>query len=248
MNAADFARARRSGATLDVAEPIALERGYAIAVELAPLLGEVVGWKVGATSAGAQAFLRIDEPIYGRVFAGGVRRLGEPVRLAGERAAEAEPEVIFRLKNDPDPADPLAAIGAAFIGLEVNRPSRDDAFAQGAGFIVADNAAHAGLVIGPELPLAALEAPERIGVRLIRNGEPASEGTAAAVLGDPRRALGWLVAKRAGSERPARAGDWVATGAMCRSVPLAIGDRVEADFGEWGRVVVTREVMPGPDE
>jgi 2-keto-4-pentenoate hydratase len=247
MTTEEIAEARRRGGLLADARSVTLEEGYALAEEVAARLGEVVGWKVGATSAGAQAFLQVAEPIYGRVFAGGVMASGA-VAAPGERAAEAEPEIVFELTRDPDPADPAAAIGRALVGLEVVRPSRDDAFALGAGFIVADNAAHVGLVLGPELPPGALNEPAGLRVALERNGEAAGKGDAAAVLGDPVQALAWLVRKRAGTERPVRAGDLVATGAMCRAAPLAIGDRVVADFGRWGRVEAAREVMGRPGE
>lgn len=227
--------ARRSGAALADAPPaLTLERGYAVQALVAATLGEIAGWKVGATNAGGQRFLRVAEPICGRVLAAGVIASGATAALPGDRDAEAEPEILFRLARAPD-GDPVAAIGAVHLGLEVNRPSRDDALALGAGFIVADNAAHAALVVGPGIPLAALDRPEAVRVRLLLNGEPQHDGDASAVLGHPLKSLRWLAANR-----PLRAGDWIATGAITRACRLAIGDEVSADFGALGRVSVRR--------
>jgi 2-keto-4-pentenoate hydratase len=35
------------------------------------------------------------------------------------------------------------------------------------------------------------------------------------------------------------AGDWIISGSLTPAVPVAIGDRIEADFGPLGRVSVT---------
>lgn len=227
-----IAAARRTGGELPDAPTLTLEEGYAVQRLVAARLGEAAGWKVGATSAGAQAFLGVGEPIRGRVLGGGLIRSGDAPPIPGDRPAEAEPEILFRLGRDPE-GDPAEAVASVHLGLEINRPSRADALALGAGFIVADNAAHAALVIGPEIPMAALDRPGQVRVRLIRNGETAGEGDAAAVLGHPLEALRWLA-----RATPLRAGDWIATGAMARSCPFARGDRVRADFGPLGAVDV----------
>lgn len=232
--AARIVAARRTGTELADAPRLTLGQGYAVQARVAAGLGRAAGWKVGATSTGAQRFLGVTAPICGRVLADGVTRSGERVSPPGDRAAEAEPEILLRLSDEPG-EDPASAVAAVHLGLEINRPSRADALELGAGFIVADNAAHAGLVVGPAIPLDALARPDAIRVRLFRDGELAAEGDAAAVLGDPLEALRWLA-----RARPLRAGDWVATGAITRSCPLAIGDRIEADFGRWGRVEVGR--------
>lgn len=238
--AAALAEARRTGASVADPAPLTLEEGYRVAALLAPSLGTVAGWKVGATSAGAQAFLGIVEPIYGRVFAHGLWPNGARVAPPGERDAEAEPEILVRLARTPGETIGRDDIAAVHVGVEVNRPSRDDALELGAPFIVADNAAHCGLVIGPEIDMAALAAPADIRVRLMRGEALHASGDAAAVLGDPLEAARWLVRTRLSSDRPVRAGDWIATGAMARSARLAVGDRLVADFGGFGEVELSR--------
>ncbi|MBA3895572.1 MAG: fumarylacetoacetate hydrolase family protein [Sphingomonadaceae bacterium] len=238
--AARFADARRTGEELADAEPLELDRGYAIADQLAENMPQVVGWKVGATSPAGQSFLGISEPIWGRVFDGGLWTAPADVDLHGDRPAEAEPEIFVRIGTTPDGELRPVDIAALHLGIELNRPSRPDALTLGAGFIVADNAANVGLVIGDAFPTSALATPTDVTVRLLRNGELVSTGDAAAVLGDPLEAARWLVRKRACSERPVRAGDWIATGAMARSATFAIGDEVIADFGALGTLRVGR--------
>ena len=217
--------ARLAGTELGDAPRLSLDEGYAVQDAVAAGLGALAGWKIGATNAGGQRFLGVTGPIFGRVPQSGLRQSGERVALGGERPAEAEPEILFRLGAD-------GTVAATHLGIEINRPSRADVFELGVGFIVADNAAHAALVIGPAIPLAALDMQETVTVSLIRDGETVSTGDAAAVLGHPLRALEAL-----SREHPLREGDWIATGAMARACPFAPGDTVVADFGALGRVV-----------
>ena len=229
-----FAGARLSGGTVDGVGPLTLDQGYAIADAAAPLLGITKGWKVGATNADGQAFLQIDEPICGRIF-GPIAFSGEKLALRGARPAEAEPEILLRLATGSEPSEEPPRIAAAHLGLEINRPSHDDAFGRGAGFIVADNAAHVALIVGPIIDLACLDHPGSIAVKLIRNGIEEASGDASAVLGTPLAAVRWLA-----SRRSLRAGDWVATGAITKSCEFACGDHIEADFGALGSVEVER--------
>lgn len=233
-----FAEARLAGATVEGVDQLTLKQGYAIADTTARLLGTSAGWKIGATNAGGQKFLGVGEPICGRIF-DGIVMSGETLTLPGLRDAEAEPEVLFKLASGSEPGGEMPTIAAAYLGIEINRPSHDDAFGQGVGFIVADNAAHAALVVGPEIDLALLHLPDTIGVKLIRNGSEAASGDASAVLGNPLAALHWLA-----SRRVVKAGDWIATGAITRSCPFTSGDCVIADFGPLGRVLVRRSCYP----
>jgi 2-keto-4-pentenoate hydratase len=147
----------RLGGGLAELPTLALAEGYDVARRLAPRLGPVLGWKVGATSGGAMAFLKVDAPIYGRLFT--LWADGATIDLPGNRPVEVEPEILFVLGPD------LLPLSAHF-GVEFNRPSFADPFGKGAGAIVADNAASLGVLIGPSLPLAALDAPEALVARL----------------------------------------------------------------------------------
>lgn len=224
-----LAAARRAGGLVDDAPVLDLAAGYAVAGLLAPLLGDVIGWKIGATSAGAQAFLQVDAPIFGRLFARWAD--GSTVRLAGDRAVEAEPEIIVRLGADLTP-------DAAWFGVEFNRSSFADPFGLGAGAIIADNAASLGVLVGPPLPLAALADPAELVARLLVDQRQAGIGSAADVLGNPLVALDWLRGALVGDARGLQPGDLVATGGMCRSALAAKGATVTVDAAGFGRASV----------
>ena len=219
--------ARGHGRLVFEVPPLTLASGYAVAALVWRKLGTPVGWKIGATNAGGQQFLGIDTPICGRIFEAGLFQAGD-VAVVGDRVAEVEPEILLRIGKD-------GAVVAAYLGLEVVRSSHDKAFEKGVGFIIADNSAHVAIVIGPEIPLSALDHPSDIGVKLVHNGAEAGAGDASMVLGNPLNALNWL--RETQSVLP---GDWIATGAMTRACPFATGDTVVADFDILGRLPATR--------
>ncbi len=233
--AAALAPARLTGRTLvDPPAPISLEEGYRLAQAGESLLGTPTGWKIGATSERAMAFLGVTEPIMGRLYAERIWRDGDHASLAGDRPAEAEPEIAFHLARPLSAGgDPLASIGAAHAAAEIVRPSHPDPFRLGTGFIVADNAAGLGALIGPPIPLAVLAAPDQIVVSLATDGGKATMGQADAVLGNPLAALAWLAGKLGGIP----AGSWVLSGSMAPAIPLEPvqgGGALVLDAGRYG--------------
>ena len=217
-----LAAARLAGTLAPPPGPLTLAEGYAVAAALYPLLGTAAGWKVGATSAGAQAFLGVGEPIRGRLYAERIWHGGGDVATPGERPLEVEPEVVLRVGHDLEP-------DAAWFGIELNRPSFADPFACGAGAIVADNAASVGLLVGPAIPLGALDMPAALTAAILADGALVARGSADAVLGSPRASYDWL---RGTVEL--RPGDLIATGAMARSAVVARGTVLTLDCGGYG--------------
>jgi 2-keto-4-pentenoate hydratase len=105
----------------------------------------------------------------------------------------------------------------------------------GEGQLIADNACAHDLILGP-----AVDADWR---RLDLVTHPVSaevvgryrrDGSGAAVLGDPRVALRWLVNELSGIGEVARAGQVVITGTCMASLEIQEGDLVQADFGALG--------------
>jgi 2-keto-4-pentenoate hydratase len=237
--------AKRSGGRMGLPAwtPGSMNEAYDVAGALTAgsETGPPIGWKIGATNGPAQAFLGISEPIRGRIFASGLRDSGVSVRHAP--GLEAEPEIIFRLRDDVcafacrTGEGARAAIAATHGGFEINRPRYESPFEAGVLAIVADNAAHEGLVIGPRIETG--DDPASIEAVLRLNGEEAGKAEGRAVLGDPINALVWLAQSLPGDT--ALDGAWIATGGLCRSVALSPGDRLEAVFLPGGDAVLTVE-------
>lgn len=216
--AAALAPARLTGRSLaDPPKPILLDEGYRLARLGEDLLGTPVGWKIGATSERGMAFLGVGEPIVGRLYAERMWHDGDIADLSGELIAAAEPEIAFRLGQPlVAGADALSVIAEVRAAAEIVRASHRDPFRLGPGFIVADNAAGLGALIGPPVPLECLDAPDTLQVSLSVAGGSTCEGRADAVLGNPLVALAWL-ARWLGT---IPAGSWVLTGGMAPAIDL----------------------------
>ena len=157
---------------------------------------------------------------------GGLARRRSPVprrppaardRRAGVRRADpprVEPEIAFVLGADLRPVEACAALEV------VDSIWRDYRFSLELN--TADGSSAAGVVLGPPL---ALDALDTVSVRLLRNGIVVGEGTGAAAMGHPLRALEWL-----GQRVALEPGDVVITGGLTAAVPIEGGDVVVADF------------------
>ena len=145
------------------------------------------------------------------------------------------------LAGDVTRADVLASTGAVAPALEIldTRIVRKDAATGQARVIVdtvADNAANAGIVLGPER-----HAPEAVDLRwtgaiLRRNGDVVATGLGAAVLDDPVEALVWLARRMGRYGQRIEAGQVVLSGSFIAPIECPPGTRIAADFGPFGGV------------
>jgi 2-keto-4-pentenoate hydratase len=105
--------------------------------------------------------------------------------------------------------------------------------------LIADNACAHYFVLGAAAPeiWRSLDLAQ-YGVRGLKNGVLAEAGFGANVLGDPRLALTWLVNELSQFGYPLEKDQVVITGTCVKPVPIAVGDRVEGDFGQLGGVAV----------
>ncbi|HKT04004.1 MAG TPA: fumarylacetoacetate hydrolase family protein [Rugosimonospora sp.] len=203
----------------------------------------IAGHKVGLTSRAMQQQLGVDEPDFGVILEAMLIADGGPLDLDELIAPRIEAEIAFRLGADLEGAvtddQVRTAVAEVFLALEVI-DSRIADWKITLPDTVADNASSARMVAGrpiratPEL-LAAL--PE-IAVSLSEDGHTVAAGTGAAVLGDPIRAVTWLVRRLAGFGGSLRAGDLVLAGAVHASAPLTRGTRVAAQATGFSTVEV----------
>jgi 2-keto-4-pentenoate hydratase len=232
--------------------PASRAEGYAIQAGLEAFSAEPrAGWKIAATSVGGQRHLGVDGPLAGRLLAEHVHAEGAVLSLEGNHMRVAEPEFAFRLGAALAPreapwtvAEVLAAVEALHLAIELPDSRLADFARAGGPALIADNACARDLVVGP--PVSAPWAETELAahpVRIKAGERPAHEGSGAAVLGDPRVALAWLVNEVTGLGITIRAGELVTTGVCTVPLPVRPGDRVEADFGSLGGVGVS---LSGP--
>ncbi|MFE3836210.1 hypothetical protein [Pseudogemmobacter sonorensis] len=229
----EIAAARREGRVAAIAAealPARLETAYALALAgLAP--EQVAGWKIGGANPWSQAAFGNDEPFFGALLEGEVFVGAGALALTGLVSPLAEPEVMLELADLPD-AGGRARFSRMALGFEIPASVLNaEAKARLTGQVV-DRAGAGLLWIGPPRPFEA-QALEGLAVRFGKSDESRSEGSVANVIGHPLGAAQAMmkVALRHGA--PLRAGQWIATGGLCRALPVGTGDSLvlDSDFG-----------------
>jgi 2-keto-4-pentenoate hydratase len=228
-------------------QPADRSRAYAIQAEIERLSGRVrIGWKIAATSAAGQAHIGVDGPLAGRMLAHRVYGSGVSIPLATNSMRVAEAEFAFRLAQPLLPqshpyavTDVIAAVGSVHPAIELPDSRYHDFVRVGALHLMADNACAGWFVLGEavQVPWRTYDLVDHR-VTLRRNGSIARVGTGANVLGDPRVALTWLANELAAHGIGLQVGEVVTTGTCLIPVEVAPGDRITADFGDFGCVDV----------
>ncbi len=199
--------------------------------------GELLGWKLGATSAGAQAFLQLQHPFLGRIYADQTQ--GSPAQLphyGGELALEAEfgLRLARDLGVDEQPDTLWQAIDAVVPLIEVNRPSFCAPFEVGALALIADNGVNAGAVLGEAITGLSHTSLVAMRIQVSVNGTSVGEGGFAAASNAPMEQLAWAARHLARRGAPLRAGMLIASGACAGTQVMQPGDHLIADFGDGG--------------
>jgi 2-keto-4-pentenoate hydratase len=219
--------------------------GYAIQTELARLSGQsVAGWKIAATSLVGQRHIGVDGPLAGRLLAERVFDDGARVPLGGNHMRVGEAEFAFRfgrsLTRRAEPyalEEVLAAVESLHPAIEIPDSRYHDFARVGAPQLIADNACACWFVLGAATDANWRERDlARHDVTVYKNGTPAAQGSGANVLGDPRVALTWIANELSVFGEGLRAGEVVTTGTCITPVAIAAGDRLRADFGDFGAV------------
>jgi 2-keto-4-pentenoate hydratase len=205
-----------------------------------------VGWKIAATSTAGQAHIGVDGPMAGRLLAERLLADGASFVLGSNLMKVAEMEFAFRMGEDLLPragpytqAEVLARVSALHPAIELP-DSRYQHFERvGDLQLIADNACAHKFVLGAAAPeiWRSLDLAQ-YKVRGLKNGALAEAGQGSNVLGDPRLALTWLVNELSQFGYPLGKDQVVITGTCVKPIPIAVGDRVEGDFGQLGGVAV----------
>lgn len=243
----------QAGTVLDAlpaqCRPHTRAEGYAVQAQLPAVAARpLVGWKIAATSTVGQAHINVSGPIAGRLLAGQIYEVGATVPSAGNRMRVAEPEMAFRLGRDLAPraktyetVEVLEAVATLHTALEMPDSRFADFTCAGEAQLLADNACAHHFILGPAAPddwrSLDLRAHQVRGYVTKASGQQWSrEGTGAAVLGDPRVALAWLVNELTAQGITLRAGQFITTGTCMTPLQIEPGDAVTADFGVLGQV------------
>ncbi len=221
--------------------------GYAAQARLAARSPSApIGWKIAATSASGQHHIGVGGPLAGRLLAERLHTSGASLPLGHNRMRVAEPEFAFRAGTRLPPraapytvAEVTAAMDALIPAIEIPNSRFADFASAGEAQLIADNACTHEFILGQ--PAVAdwrhLDLAQHPVVGAVE-GRFRRDGIGANVLGDPRRALAWLVNELSALGLGLDAGAIVTTGTTMQPLDITPGSHVTADFGALGRVDV----------
>lgn len=225
-----------------------LEDAYRIQEKLQDLFiadgaGAIAGYKVALTSAAMQAFVGVDRPLAGAIFASRIHATLATLDLDAFQRLGIECEIAVRLATDlpgrtggHDAESVAPAVGAVMPAFELIEDRDADYDTIDAFSLVADNCWNAGIVTGPAredwraLDLLAARGLLRV------NNRSVGEGVGADALGSPLAALAWLADLCAAQDRPLQRGMIVMTGSIVKTYFPAPGERLDFSVEGLGQV------------
>lgn len=243
----DAKHARRTLAPISNELALSMEDAYAIQQALTSLRlesgQEVVGWKLGYTSAAMRQQMGVDQPNFGPLLTTMLLADGATVD-GGVTQPRVEPEIGIRfgraLAGAVSRDDVLDATDACVACLEVV----DSVFTD-YRFTIEDNTADGSsaalVVLGDSV--GAADTLDQVAVRLERNGVPVANAFGAAASGHPLNSIVWLVGELHKLDRRLEPGSIVITGGLTSAVPLTAGDEVRAIFDDAVVVTVRRALQ-----
>jgi 2-keto-4-pentenoate hydratase len=223
------------------------ETAYGIARMVAEELGwRVAGWKIAAMKEEMQKALRVDSPIYGRVFAPKVSF--SPLSAVHATLCSPIPEAEYqaRLGADLPPRAKAYTVGEVTEAVASVHPGLELAecrFIHDAAFpplpaILADGAGASTIVYGPPIEDWKKRDIAHQEAILTCNGKPRRKGTAAAALEHPMVPLTWLANELSRAGIGLKAGQMISTGTLTGMLAPKPGETYVADFGPFGSATV----------
>jgi 2-keto-4-pentenoate hydratase len=232
--------ARRSGR--QVAAPFALpdrDAVYAIQNGVARATGPVSGWKVGARTPTA-------EPNPAPLLAGALVK--SPARFDGKamHMIGVEIEISFHIARDIAARDTpvgreeaLAAVGDAFVGMEVVDTRLANFQQADPEWLLADNQMNHALVVGDSVKdWARLDWPD-LQVRLVIDGNIIVDQRGGLGAVDPVRPLAWMIDHAVRRRGGIRKGQAITTGSWTGLRYFPPGTQARGEFSGLGAVEAT---------
>ena len=255
--AAELLRAEKSGeqiGLLSLRHPeMGMDDAYAVqnAIYRAKIAQgrRVIGWKIGLTSKAMQYALNIDIPDSGILFDDMQFDHGAVVPVGRFIQPRIEAEIAFVLKAplggaDVTREDVFAATDYVAPSIEIldTRIVRVDAQTGKTRTVfdtISDNAANAGIVLGPQRYAVDAFDLRWVGAITSRGGEVEETGLGAGVLNDPVQSVVWLARRMAQYGQSIEPGQIILSGSFIRPVECPSGSQIKADFGSFGEVEIS---------
>ena len=208
----------------------------------------VIGWKIGLTSRAMQSALNIDIPDSGILFDDMAFDHRATVPKGRYIQPRIEAEIAFVMKSPLDGAqitrdDVLAATDYVAPSLEIldtriERVDRETGQTRNVFDTISDNAANAGIVLGPQRHNVRDVDLRWVGAVASRNGQVEETGLGAGVLNDPVQSVVWLARRMATYGQRIEPGHVILSGSFIRPIECPPGTMITADFGAFGLVEI----------
>jgi 2-keto-4-pentenoate hydratase len=230
-------QARRTG--IQVAPPFALpDRAavYAIQDGVARATGAVAGWKVGARTPTA-------DPSPAPLLAGAL--VASPARFDGKamHMIGVEVEISFHIVRDiparraPVSRDEaLAAVGDAFVGMEIVDTRLADFEKTDPEWLLADNQMNHALVVGDSFKEWSSKDWANLPVKLVIDGKTVVDQKGGLGAVDPVRPLAWMIDHAVRERGGIRAGQAITTGSWTGLRYFPPGTKARGEFAGLGAV------------
>jgi 2-oxo-3-hexenedioate decarboxylase len=204
---------------------------------------QVIGAKLGLTSAAKQQRMNVAQPIVG-FLTDAMRSTPESLSddVRGWANPRIEPEIAFLTGRPIDAALTLDEVAESLAGVAVAAEiidSRYTDFRFRLPDVVADNTSAAGFLLGPFSPLANPDHLAAVECTVTVDGAVVHSATGAAILGHPLNAIVWLSEHLARHGQRLPAGSIVLAGALTDAVPLVPGSRYSIEMGALGSLSAT---------
>jgi 2-oxopent-4-enoate/cis-2-oxohex-4-enoate hydratase len=241
----DAMRSMQTIAPLTESHPsITIEDAYHISREILRLRlsldhEQLVGKKIGVTSAAVQEMLGVFQPDFGFLTDKMACANGADIPVGGQLIQpRAEGEIAFRLHSDLrgpgiTEANVLAATATIIPCFEIV-DSRIDDWRIAIQDTVADNASCGVFVLGDQeldptgIDLAALD------MCVYKNEKLISRGQGSAVQGNPLAAVAWLANTLGAFDIPLLAGEIILSGSLVPLAPVVAGDKMHLTLSSAG--------------
>ncbi|MEP1200021.1 2-oxo-hept-4-ene-1,7-dioate hydratase [Tateyamaria sp.] len=209
---------------------------------------KVIGWKIGLTSKAMQYALNIDIPDSGILFDDMVFDHGSTVPKGRFIQPRIEAEIAFVMKDaigggDVTREDVIAATAYVAPSIEILdtrilRVDPETGKTRSVFDTISDNAANAGIVLGPQKHAVDAFDLRWVGAMTTRNGEVEETGLGAGVLNDPIQSVVWLAQRMAQYGQKIEPGNVILSGSFIRPVECPSETCINADFGPFGSVSI----------
>ncbi|WP_170416543.1 2-oxo-hept-4-ene-1,7-dioate hydratase [Ruegeria atlantica] len=207
---------------------------------------KVIGWKIGLTSKAMQYALNIDIPDSGILFDDMAFDHGGTVPENRFIQPRIETEIAFVMKSavsgegvtrdDIIAATDYVAPSIEILDTRIQRVDPATGKTRSVFDTISDNAANAGIVLGPGRHAVDAFDLRWVGALTFRNGEIEETGLGAGVLNDPVESVVWLARRMAQYGQSIEPGQVILSGSFIRPVECPPGTEIHADFGSFGSV------------